>query len=261
MYAAGALVYSKLPDVIPSHWNFQGQADSFQPKTYGTWLLPTLALIMAILFPFFRRIDPKSENYPKFEHVWEIIQLSIIGILAYIYAIQLYVSLNPELSEQVGRFVVFGIGVLFVVLGNYMGKIRQNFFVGMRTPWTLSDPEIWSKSQRFAGWMFVVGGLLMMAEGFLWPTKGASLFGVVLIVSLAPIAYSYMLYRKTVQPSKQDRKGMKSFLGLVLFTMLVGAAVAAAVRLTSSEDTWICDNGQWVPHGIPSAPMPTTGCP
>lgn len=257
MYAAGALLYTQLPDMVPSHWNFQGVADSFQPKMYGTWLLPTVALAMILLFPVFRKIDPKRENYESFARVWEIFQLGLVLFMAYVYAIQLYVALHPELSALVGRGITFGIGILFVIMGNYMGKIRQNFFVGMRTPWALSDPEVWSKSQRFAGWMFVIGGLLAIVESIVWLYSGLVFFGIVLVIALSPMIYSYLLYRGK---GNVNSKALRSVLFLIVVLLFVTAAVVAGMRLLSSEDDWICKDGQWVQHGVPSAPMPTTPC-
>ncbi|MDD4319553.1 MAG: SdpI family protein [Candidatus Peribacteraceae bacterium] len=258
MFAAGALLYSRLPEQIPSHWNFAGQVDDFTAKPWGVWMLPLVALAMAVLFPLFRRIDPRRENYEMFRHSWDMLQLCFVAFMAYIYGMQLYLSLQPLPSPDfVGRFVTFGIGMLFVVIGNYMGKIRQNFFVGMRTPWTLSDPEVWRKSQRFGGWAFVLGGLAVIAESVIWWRPEFIFFGIVLIVAFLPMFYSFVIYPRN---KTATGKGMRSFLLLALVTFLVGAAVAVGIRLTSSEDTWLCDKGQWVKHGSPSAPMPTEPC-
>ena len=147
--------------------------------------------------------------------------------------------------------------MLFILLGNYMGKIRQNFFVGMRTPWTLSDPEVWNKSQRFAGWMFVIGGLITIIESIVWLTSGAIIFAVVFLIAIVPMIYSYLLYRGK---GNVNSKIMRSFVLLIAVVMFASAAIAAGFRLLSSEDEWICNNGQWVQHGHPSSPMPTEPC-
>ncbi len=257
MFAAGALLYGTLPDMLPSHWNFEGVADSFQPKNYGTWFIPGITLLMAILFPILKKIDPKRENYEAFAHAWDVLQLCIIGFMGYVYAIQLYIALHPDLSAQVGRMVVFGIGILFIILGNYMGKIRQNFFIGLRTPWTLSDPEVWQKSQRFAGWMFVMGGILIVMESILWLMEGFALFAIILLVAIVPIIYSYLLYRGKGELAP---KVLRSLLLLGLFVFLVAASVAVVFRLITNEDSWMCVDGQWIEHGHPSSPMPALPC-
>jgi len=196
MFLAGALLYPRLPDMITTHWGVSGQPDGWMPKAYGTWLLPGLTLLMTILFPIFSRLDPKQENYPLFARTWEIIQIAMIAMMAYIFAVQLYASIHPEASALVGRFILLGVGALFVVIGNYMGKIRQNFFVGLRTPWSLSDPEVWSRSQRFGGWMFVLGGLAFMVEAAIWKYEIPVFIAVIIAVAVVPVVYSYVLYRQ-----------------------------------------------------------------
>jgi uncharacterized membrane protein len=258
MFIAGALLYNRLPAIVPTHWGLTGEANGFSPKIFGVWLLPGLALAFCILFPLFSRIDPKKENYEAFRPTWELLQLIFVTFFAYIYGMMLYLSLNPLPSPNfVGRFVTFGIGVLFVILGNYMGKIRQNFFIGMRTPWSLSDPEVWTKSQRFGGWAFVLGGLAILAEAVLWWHAEIVFFAIVMMIAILPMVYSFLIYPRD---AATNRKAKKSFLLLIALCIIVGAAVAATIRLTASEDDWICSNGQWVQHGHPSIPMPTTPC-
>ncbi|MFA6523505.1 MAG: SdpI family protein [Candidatus Peribacteraceae bacterium] len=260
MFAAGAFLYDRLPDPVPSHWGLTGAADGFTPKPWGVWLIPLVALAMVVLFPIFKRIDPKRENYEAFARIWELMQLSFVAFMAYIYAMQLYLSFNPLPSPDfVGRFVTFGIGILFVILGNYMGKIRQNFFVGLRTPWSLSDPEVWNRSQRFGGWAFVLGGLAAMANAWLWWNGPILFFAIVIFIAIVPIVYSYLVFRE--RKEGKSGTGMKSFTLLILFCLFVIACVVVVMRLTGSEDTWICSQGQWVKHGNPSIAIPTSPCP
>jgi uncharacterized membrane protein len=249
MFVLGIVVYPHLPEIIPTHWNFVGQADNWSPKTYGAWLIPGLALALSVLFPLFRRIDPKSQNYAAFEHAWDVFQLALVGFMGYIYIVQLNTALHPEQSALVGRYVMFGIGALLILMGNYMGKIRQNFFVGLRTPWSLSDPEVWQRSQRFGGWAFVLGGLGIIAETFFWWQVVWVFFGIFILVVLVPVIYSYLIYRKE-----------KTLTVLVAAVVLIIVAVIIGIRLVGSEDTWLCVNGEWVPHGVPSAPQPTEPC-
>ncbi|MEK7218210.1 MAG: SdpI family protein [Patescibacteria group bacterium] len=259
MFALAAALYPSLPDRIPTHWNFAGVPDQFSPKTYGAWLVPGIALLMAVLFPVFQRFDPKRANYADLLHTWDVLQTAFVGFMAYLYGITLLATFDPAQSPLVGRGVVLGVGALFVVIGNSMGKIRQNWFVGLRTPWTLSDPETWRRSQRFGGWAFVLGGLAVMAEAFFWIHPVLVFFGIVLLVTVLPIAYSFLIFPKANAPS--TRGGKKSYLLLILFCMATAFAVAVGVRLVSSEDDWICSDGQWVKHGNPRVPQPTTPCP
>lgn len=196
MFAAGVVLYPFLPDSIPTHWGFEGEPNAWSPKVWGAWIIPLLSLVFLILFPLLPKLDPKRENYEQFKKPWGVIQTSFVGLFAYMYGVTMYVTFHPEYNTSVGRAVVFGIGVLFVILGNVMGKVRQNYFVGLKTPWTLNDPEVWQKSQRFSGWMFVLAGLTFILEGVVWfailPVFIAMMFAVVIL----PIAYSFLLSRK-----------------------------------------------------------------
>ncbi|MDF1497108.1 MAG: SdpI family protein [Patescibacteria group bacterium] len=197
MFLAGALLYSYLPDMIPTHWNVNNQIDGWTPKIYGAWLIPGMALIFTILFPLLRKIDPESKNYDKFAKTWEVFQITIIGFLAYMYAITSYVALNVDKSYLVGRLVMLGLGVMFIILGNYMGKIRHNYFVGIKTPWTLADPEVWQKTHRLAGWIFVAAGLLVLLMAFFWMQYIWPFFiAIILAIVIIPMFYSYWISRK-----------------------------------------------------------------
>jgi uncharacterized membrane protein len=193
MFLAGAILYAYLPDMLPIHWGFNGEPNNWWPKAYGVWLIPALAALFTVLFPVLQRIDPKSQNYPDFAKSWAVIQTAILGMLAYMYGVTLFVSIYPVYNALVGRLVIFGVGVLFVILGNYMGKVRQNYFVGLRTPWTLNDPEVWQKSQRLAGWIFVLAGLVILIESIVWLAVPFIFFGVIILTVAIPMVYSYWL--------------------------------------------------------------------
>lgn len=196
MFVAGMLMYPYLPDIIPAHWNIEGEPDRWGQKNITLWIIPLVALVITFLFPFFQHIDPKSKNYNQFSGAWNGIQTIIIGFLTYTYVVSLYISLFPEKSSQMQPMMLSALGTLFVFLGNYMGKIRQNYFVGLKTPWTLSDPIVWQKSQRVAGWSFVFGGIIFLIEAWLqWQVKYVFWISIPLIV-LIPIVYSYLLSQK-----------------------------------------------------------------
>lgn len=196
MLAAAAMSYPYLPNIIPVHWGFEGQPNGWAPKTWGAWLIPLMTLAFLFLFPLLQRLDPKRENYKNFKKPWAVIQTSLIAMFAYMYAVTLIVTLYPQYNAMVGRAVVCGIGILFVILGNVMGKVRQNYFVGLKTPWTLDDPEVWQKSQRFTGWAFVLAGLVFIVEAVVWIAILAVFIAMMTVMVILPIAYSYLLSRK-----------------------------------------------------------------
>ncbi len=196
MFVAGAVLYPHLPDSIPTHWGFEGEPNQWSPKTWGAWIIPLMSLAFLVLMPLLAKIDPKKANYELFKKPWSFIQSILIVFMAYMYAVTMYVTFYPEHNALVGRAMVFGIGILFVLLGNVMGKVRQNYFVGLKTPWTLNDPEVWQKSQRFGGWMFVLAGLAFMIEGVIWLAVLPIFFSALIAMVVFPIVYSYLISRK-----------------------------------------------------------------
>jgi len=192
MLVAGVAAYRYLPEIIPTHWNFAGEADGFGPKATFVWLFPGIAIAVLILFWFLPKIDPKKDKYKKFAEVWEIMQAVLVGYFAYMYFVSLYAAVVPDVN--VSAFVLVGVGVLFLILGNYMGKIRQNYFVGIKTPWTIENEDVWNKTHRFGGWCFVIAALIFVLQG-LTGFVSIWLFGLAIVVAaLLPILYSYWIF-------------------------------------------------------------------
>jgi uncharacterized membrane protein len=199
MFILSFVLLPYLPDIIPTHWGLSGKADGFSPKAFGAFFAPVLALAIAVLFPVFQRMDPKRESYENFQKTWERLQIGIIAFFAYIHIITLFAGMYSFISDRVGMLITSGMGILFILIGNSMGKIEQNWFVGLRTPWTLSDPEIWRKSQRMAGLLFVIGGIIILSLSLTVhsaPILFIAFISSTLAISVIPILYSYFLAQK-----------------------------------------------------------------
>jgi uncharacterized membrane protein len=195
MFVAAALCWSYVPDRMAVHWNLQGEADGFGGKFSGLLLVPLVSLgvyLLTLLLPLF---DPGRANYQNFAGAYNAIRISISLLLAAIYAVGVLVALGYRVNMTTA--VGLAVDVLFIVLGNVMGKIRPNWFVGVRTPWTLSSKLSWTKTHRLAGWLFIAMGLLAAAWGLL---QSAWMFGLMLAFdggcALVIIVYSYIVYRK-----------------------------------------------------------------
>lgn len=200
MYLTGYLVLNKLPDMVPSHWNIAGEPDSWMLKNRAVWLFPTITLGLAWLFKYLPKIDPKKAKYAQFKRAWEIFQIVFLLFFAYIYFVTLYASLHSGVN--VGKWILMGVGILFVVIGNYMSKIKQNFFVGIKTPWTLSSEDVWNKTHRLGSWCFVICGLLFIIESQ-WNFFLIPVFVTAIIIMVAvPIIYSYILFALNKKQSK-----------------------------------------------------------
>lgn len=196
MFIAGAIFYNKLPDQIPTHWNVNGMADAWGDKSFALWISPVLSLLMVVLFPLLSKIDPKKENYKLFKNAWDTIQTILISFFGYVFALQIYFTLNTDNNQLFSRLMTAGIGVIFMLLGNLLGKVRQNYFIGFRTPWAINDPEVWQKSQRFAGWIMFFGGFVFFLEAFIWQYFFAAFIFVIVLIIAAPLVYSYLISRK-----------------------------------------------------------------
>lgn len=199
MFLFSIALYSKLPDIMPTHWGISGEADGFSPKQFAVFFAPVLGLFIAFLFSFSQRMDPKRDAYVNFQKTWIRLQIGIMTFFAYIHVVTLLAGIYPSINSHVATFITSGMGVLFILIGNSMGKLEQNWFVGLRTPWTLSDPEIWRKSQRLAGLFFVLGGIAILIMSLAIQNSVAlfiTFMAVVFSVSIVPIAYSYILAQK-----------------------------------------------------------------
>jgi uncharacterized membrane protein len=194
MLVAGLVLYDSLPDQIPSHWNIAGEVDSYVNKDLGIYLFPGITLFMVILFPILSMVDPRREKYKTFKRSWYILQMAIVLFFAYMYAVTLYLTFHPEASMI--KFMFIGMGILFIVIGNCLGKIRQNYFVGIKTPWTLDNEEVWNKTQRMGGLAFLIAGLILLINAFIQWQLVASMIVAILIAAIWPILYSYIVFKR-----------------------------------------------------------------
>ncbi|NNU90026.1 MULTISPECIES: SdpI family protein [Anoxybacillus] len=159
-YVLSLLAIPFLPSEVAIHWNAAGEADGFTNKWWGALLLPILLTGIVALIVFLPKVDPRKENYEKFEKVYRIFLHVFILFLFSIHVVTL--AYNLGFPVQVDIVVPIGVGVLFIVLGNYMPKIKPNYFIGIRTPWTLENEVVWQKTHRVGGKVFVIMGVLIM---------------------------------------------------------------------------------------------------
>src|SRR5688572_15403652 len=165
-FLASALVYPRLPERIPTHWDLSGRPDEWSNRIWGAWSVPLFLLGMWALVQILPRIDPRGSNYAKFGGAFEAIIGSVMLFMLALHIVVLRASLGYPVPMQ--RVMPIGIGILLVVIGNLLPRARPNWFVGIRTPWTLSSDRVWEKTHRFGGRMFVAGGILLTIAGFLW---------------------------------------------------------------------------------------------
>lgn len=200
-FIVGVIYYPNIPEQMPMHWNIHGEVDNYMSKDIGVFLFPGINLMLFILLIVLPKIDPRKKNYEQFNRVYVILRWSIVLFFSIIYLATIFYSINdtediPELLE-ISFIVPFLVSILFIIIGNYMGKLKDNFFVGIRTPWTLSSKTVWSKTHRLGGKLFVLSGLLGMIGSFI----GGNLAFILLIVPIMATAifiiiYSYVIFQK-----------------------------------------------------------------
>lgn len=191
-----AAFYARLPDQVPLHWGFDGAINGYGSKN-ELWLLAAMGPGMALLFQFLPRLDPKRRSYERFQKYYVATALVIEAFMAVTVGVMLAEILRPG-TLSIGRVISALVGLLFLFLGNLMGKIKPNFFMGIRTPWTLSDPDVWNRTHRLGGGLFFLAGLATAVSAVLLPER--VLFWVVLAGALAaaliPMVMSYVWYRR-----------------------------------------------------------------
>ena len=188
---AGVILWDQLPEQIPSHWGANGEVDGWSSKPFAVYFFPALMCGIQLLCVFASTMDPKRKNYSPqmFQLVlWICPVLSLLlNSIVYCYALG-YDLLNvPVIISML-------IGIMFIIVGNYLPKCRQSYTMGIKLPWTLNDEGNWNATHRVGGWVWTFCGVAMLLTAFLgifW-----ILIGVTLIAALVPTVYSYIYYRK-----------------------------------------------------------------
>ena len=196
-----AFIYEpKLPEQVPSHWNIHGEIDGYMSKPWGVYLLPTLSTAISLLLFILPSISPKGFKLDAAKKVYEIIILVMSVFMLGIMVLTFEAGLNNEIDMN--QWVLVAMGLLFIILGNYLSKVPKNFFLGIRTPWTLASDKVWYKTHRLASWTFVVAGIIAVLGGILqWPFSW--LTGTVMAAAIIPVVYSLIIY-KNIEGFKEE---------------------------------------------------------
>ena len=203
IFAAAAWFYPQLPEMVPSHWNAQGEVDGYMAKPWGVFLMPLVTLGIYLMFFALPLISPHGFRMEKFTTVVRVFQTVMVVFMSLVTVTTLLAARGD--AVPISNITLAAVGMLFLILGNYMGKVRKNFFIGIRTPWTLASDEVWARTHRLGGWTFSIAGLLMMVASFtgsnfeilIWISIGAA---------MTPVVYSFILYRKLegLGPDSED---------------------------------------------------------
>lgn len=193
--AAGAVTvvaYPHLPNRIPTHWNIHLRPNGHGPKWELFLLGPGLMAGVTLFTCLGPWLSPKRFEVDNFRSTWRQMMLLLFCMMGYIYAAMLWADLHQK--ADAGRMILAGVCLIVVLMGNMMGKIRKNFYIGVRTPWTLASDKVWNATHRFAARTWMAGGLL----GLLLTIVNLPVLSIstLLLGGLAPYVYSLVTYKQ-----------------------------------------------------------------
>ncbi|HTU71514.1 MAG TPA: SdpI family protein [Candidatus Baltobacteraceae bacterium] len=186
--------YPHAPALIPTHWDAAGHANGYMPKLWGLSVQPALLIGLCVLMLALPKISPTGFRFGQSTDVLNLIVVAVM-VVEFVVGVAV-VRASVGMAAPSSGFVLVLVGSLFVIIGNYMGKVRKNFFLGIRTPWTLASDEVWLRTNRLAGWLFVLGGIVFIVSGVVSGNSTGVLIGVVSAIVAVPIVYSYVVYKR-----------------------------------------------------------------
>jgi len=191
----GFAVRTRLPERVASHWGADGQVNGWSSRNFLLILVPLLGLVMAAILALAPSLDPKRRNFPLHAGAYWVITNAILIFLAAVHVLVLGYNLgwNVNFSAVIG----IGLGSLFILLGNLLTRVRPNWILGIRTPWTLSSDRSWRETHRIGGYAFVVVGLATLVTGLAWPrVVHIVMASGIAITVLLSVGWSYFAWKR-----------------------------------------------------------------
>jgi immunity protein, SdpI family len=200
MFILAVMAWPSAPDRLPVHWNWAGEVDRYGGRFEGLLLMPLIATGVYLLLLFAPRIDPGRANYPGFRGTYVFIRTAVLAVMAGLYVL-VHLSIRGR-SVDMQSAVPALISGLFIAIGATMGKLRPNWFLGLRTPWTLSSKTAWVRTHRIGGWLFILLGLSMVLAT---PLTDGPFAAKLLVFGAAGIAAWSMVYSYVIWRSDPDK--------------------------------------------------------
>jgi uncharacterized membrane protein len=189
-----------MPDKMASHWNINNRVDGYMSKPWALFMFPVLSIILYIFFIILPKIEPLKENLAQFIKYFDRFMIIFFLFMFYIYALTLI--WNKGTTFNMARFISPAFGILFIYIGILLKHSKQNWFIGIRTPWTLSNERVWEKTHKIGSLLFMISGLLCFI-GILFPNIAFYIVILpVLFTAAFVISYSYFEYKRLVQKTK-----------------------------------------------------------
>jgi uncharacterized membrane protein len=195
-FVVAVLVYPQMPDRIVSHWGINGEANDQMGKFWGVFLLPTITLICYLILTIIPRTDPKKQNIQKFQKYYDLFILAFTIFFVYVYMLTIFWNLNYHFVFM--QFLTPALAILFYIVGIMFKYVEPNLSIGIRTPWTIANDDVWHKTHKLGSKLFKIAAFICLL-GIIMPQY--ALYFVLLpiiIASLYLVLYSYLEYRKTL---------------------------------------------------------------
>lgn len=190
----GLVLWNQLPDPMPSRWNAAGEIDGYMSKFWGIWLMPLMTLGITLLLAVVPAIDPLKANIEKFRGLYNAFIIGFVAYMLYVYGLTLAAALGYQFNMTYMLLPV--VGLLFIGISFLIEKAKRNFFIGIRTPWTLVSDSVWEKTHKLGAQTFRIGGALVIVSAFLGENGFWLLMVALLFAALVPVAYSYIAWRQ-----------------------------------------------------------------
>lgn len=190
-----AVAYSRLPAVVPTHWNIHGEVDRTGSKLIVTLFFPLMVLALWGLLRGLPKIDPRRANYARMQGTYDLVVNLVLTTIVVVHGIVLAATMGAPIATE--RLVPAVIGVMLIVLGNVLPRARPNWWFGVRTPWTMSNDRVWERTHRVAGYVVSVLGVLALGVAIAGIKVAAAALGIAaVVVSVGLIGYSYFAWRQ-----------------------------------------------------------------
>jgi uncharacterized membrane protein len=186
-------LYNRLPEMLPIHWNIRGEVDGWAAKQTAVLIMPGMVIVLIGMMVGLPAISPKQFTIASFRNTFNYIMLVVSALMAYIHILMLQTGLHPELNMN--RSLLSGMFLFVFLMGNMMGKVRRNFWMGVKTPWTLASDRVWDATHRLAGRLMVGAGVLGCLLATAGVTPGPCIV-LLIAAALYPAVYSYFLYKQ-----------------------------------------------------------------
>ncbi len=193
-FVSGALLYARLPETLASHWNALGQVDGYMPRVWGVFLMPLIMVGMGLLFMAIPAIDPLKHNIAAFRPQYDRF---IVLVMVFMFAVHAFTLLwNMGIQFSINRFMPVAMGLVFFFVGDLVRNAKRNFFVGIRTPWTLSSDVVWAKTHRLGAVLFQISGVVVVLGALIDRLAIWFILVPAIAAGLIPTVYSYFEFRR-----------------------------------------------------------------